>query len=123
MSDQDPRTITAVMHGIVGNVEDLVHAQVRLAKAELVDAAQQTGRAAKLLGAGAALAQISIAFILFAGVTLLATVVALWAAALIVGAAVGIVAVVLIAGGADRLRQIGPSTFGTLASTRGSHHG
>ena len=96
MSEQDPRSIAAVMHGIVGNVEDLVQAQVRLAKAELIQVVRQRGRAAKVLGVGAALGQLALGFLLLAGVSLLGTRIPLWAAALIVGGTVGVAAVAFI---------------------------
>ena len=123
MSEQDPRSITAVMHGIVGNVEDLVQAHVKLAKAEVVQVLQQSGRAAKLLGVGAALAQLAVGLLLVAGVSLLATVVPFWAAALIVGGAMAIVAIALIIGGAGRLKLITPMANTSLASSGRASHG
>jgi uncharacterized membrane protein YqjE len=123
MNEQDPRSITAVMHGIVGNVEDLVQAQVKLAKAELIEVLHQTGRAAKLLGVGAALGQLAVGFMLLAAVSLLASIVPLWAAALIVGGAVGLVAIALILGGAARLRYITPPATTSFASHGRASHG
>ena len=116
MSEQDPRSITAVMHGIVGNVEDLVQAQLKLAKAELIQVLHQTGRDARLLGVGVALGQLAVGFVLLAGISLLATIVPLWAAALIVGGAVGLVAIALILSGAARLRHITPPATTAFAS-------
>jgi hypothetical protein len=111
------------MHGIVGNVEDLVQAQVSLAKAELLQVLHQTGRATKLLGVGAALGQLAVGFLLVAGVSLLATIVPLWAAALMVGGAVGLAAVALIIGGAGRLKRIAPAATASLASHGRASHG
>lgn len=45
MTEPESRSFTAVAHGIVGNVEDLVQAELQLAKAELVQAAHQGARA------------------------------------------------------------------------------
>jgi len=123
MSEQDPRSIAAVMHGIVGNVEDLVQAQVRLAKAELIQVVRQRGRAAKVLGVGAALGQLALGFLLLAGVSLLATRIPLWAAALIVGGTVGVAAVALIVVGAGRLRHIPPAATTSFASHGRASHG
>ena len=109
MSEQDPRSITAVVHGIANNVEDLVHAQVRLAKAELREGVRQTAQAAKLVGIGAALGQLAVGFILLACVNLLATRLPLWASALIVGGVVGVIAIALLAGGLGRLKHIDPA--------------
>lgn len=86
MTEPESRSFTAVVHGIVGNVENLVQAELQLAKAELVQAAHQGARAGRLLGAGAALGQLALGFVMFAAVTALATRIPLWAAALIVGA-------------------------------------
>jgi len=111
------------MHGIVGNVEDLVQAQVKLAKAELIQMLHQSGRAAKLLGVGAALGQIAVGFLLLAAVSLLATLMPLWAAALIVSGAVGLVAIALIMGGAERLKHITPKPATSFASHGRTSHG
>lgn len=108
MTEPESRSFTAVVHGIVGNVEDLVQAELQLAKAELVQAAHQGARASRLLGAGAALGQLALGFVMFAAVTALATRIPLWAAALIVGGLFAIAAMALLAGGLGRLKQIAP---------------
>lgn len=110
MITEDTRSITAVVHGIVGNVEDLVQAQIRLAKAELLQSARGAGHAAKYLVAGIALGQIAAAFLLLACVYLLAEQMPPWAAALIVGVVVGIGALILLSGGLRRLNDATPPT-------------
>ena len=108
--EQDNRSITRVLHGIVGNVEVLVESKVDLAKAELREA-MQDGKAAVLpLGIGLALGQLAVGMMLLAAVTALATRYPVWLAALGVGVITGIVAFVLIAQGRRRLALVGQSS-------------
>lgn len=116
LQQSDSRSITSVVHGIVDNVQDLMRAEVQLAKVEVVQAVTEAGRATKLLATGAALAQIAAGFLLFGAVMLLSTRIPLWLAAVSVGAVVGVIAVVLLKGGAGRLRDVSLSPTSTAAS-------
>ncbi len=121
--EQDNRSITRVLHGIVGNVEVLVESQVGLAKAELKEVLRDGTRAAVPLGLGVALGQVAIGLLLLAAVSALATRVPLWLAALGVGVCTGIVALVLIAQGRRHMGLVGQSSDRAPARREGTSHG
>lgn len=100
------RPLSALLHDIFGNVQDIVRSEMRLAKTELTEELGKSRAAAMLLGAGALLLTLSLVFVLLAVVYALSTVLAAWAAALIVGAAVGLVAAVCVSAGLKRFRSV-----------------
>jgi len=100
------RSISSVLHDIVGNVQDIVRSEVRLAKTELTDELKKTRSASVLLGVGALLLTFSMLFVLLAIVYALSLVVPGWAAALIVGTGVGVVAALCCGLGIARFKSI-----------------
>jgi uncharacterized membrane protein YqjE len=101
-----PRPVAAVLHDIVGNIQDIVRSELRLAKTELTEELDRSRSAAVLLGAGALLLTLSALFVLLAIVYALSLVVAEWTAALIVGAGVGAIAAVCFGVGVKRLKAV-----------------
>src|SRR5204863_3063111 len=74
------RPVTDVLKDIAANVQEMVQAEIRLARAEIREETKKTIRAGKLLGAGAALGVLAGEFV-FAGVALvLALFIPIWAA-------------------------------------------
>jgi drug/metabolite transporter (DMT)-like permease len=110
------RPISAVLSDIVGNVQDMVRSELRLAKAELATTLSRAGSAAVWLAVGALLLTCGASFVLLAIVYALSMVVAAWAAALIVGVAVGVIAVLCLTVGLRRIRstRAAPKTAATL---------
>lgn len=108
MTSEDPRSITAVVHSIVGNLEAIVKAEIRLVKAEGQLVLERLGRAAGVLAVGAALAQLALGFVLLAVAEELATVVAPWLADVIVAIVVAVVATVCLTAGLKRLKEVKP---------------
>jgi hypothetical protein len=104
------RSIASVFHDVVGNLGRIVRAEVRLAKVEVAEemavAAQATGGAAKRIVAGVAVGQLALGFFLLFVLRLLEAQVATWAAALLVAAAAGCVAGVLLATGLKQLKGV-----------------
>ena len=86
------RPISAVLHDIAGNVQDIVGAEIRLARTEITEELAKLSFAGVLLGAGALLVTLSALFLLLAAVHALSLVMSAWAAALVVGASVGAIA-------------------------------
>jgi uncharacterized membrane protein YqjE len=86
------RTISTVLHDIVGNIQDIIRSEVRMAKTELAEELGKSRSAAMMLGAGALMLIFGVLFVLLAIVYALSLVMAEWAAALIVGLGVGVIA-------------------------------
>lgn len=120
------RSIADVLGDIAGNVQHIVRAEVRLAKAELREDLAKARRTAVLFGAGAVMGGLALGFALLAATYALATVVAPPIAALIVAAGAAVIAFVCISVAKRPAREIGfPKTVSTIqenvqwAKTRG----
>jgi hypothetical protein len=110
------RSIPEILQDVLSNIQDIVRAEVRLAKAELGEELSRARSGGLLIGVGAVAAIFSTLFLLLACVYALGRVVPNWAAALIVAAAVGVVAAVTLGIGLKRLKtiQAAPKTAASL---------
>ena len=110
------RSIPEILQDVLTNIQDIVRAEVRLAKAELGEELSAARSGGLLVGVGAVAAIFSALFLLLACVYALALVVPNWAAALIVAAAVGIAAAVTLSLGLKRFKtiQAAPKTAASL---------
>ena len=113
---ESERSITSVVHDVVGNIGRIVRAEVRLAQIELVDAARAMGEAAKLLGAGLIVGQLALGILLLAVIRGLETVVAPWLAALLVALGAAAAAAVFLVSGMKKLQSISLQHSKTLES-------
>jgi len=100
------RSIPEILHDVLANIQDIVRAEVRLAKAELGEELNAARSGGLLIGVGAIAAIFSSLFLLLACVYALSRIVPDWAAALIVAAAVGVAAAVTLSLGLKRLKTI-----------------
>jgi uncharacterized membrane protein YqjE len=100
------RPIAEVLHDIVGNLQDIVRSEVRLARTEFKEEVAKTRSAAVLLAAAALMAIFATLFVLMAIVYAMSDVMPRWAAALIVAAVVGITAAACVYNGIKKLRTI-----------------
>lgn len=110
------RSIPEILQDVLTNIQDIVRAEVRLAKAELDEELNRARSAGVLIGTGAVAAIFSALFLLLACVYVLGLVMPNWAAALIVAAAVGAAAVVTLTLGLKRFKtiQAAPKTAASL---------
>jgi uncharacterized membrane protein YqjE len=97
------RPITEIFRDIVGNVQEMVRSEVRLAKVEIREEASKTARAGAMLAAGAVLGITAGVFLLVCIAQLLDMVMPDWAAALIMALALGIPAAIMVSKGRQRL--------------------
>ena len=116
MADDNGRSIGTVLKDIVGNVQQIVRSEIRLASAEVRQEAGKAGQSAALVMVGGAIAVLALGCALIAAISLLATMVPLWSAALIVAAVTGVVGAGFIAAGMKRMRQITMTPTRTLAA-------
>jgi Putative Actinobacterial Holin-X, holin superfamily III len=110
------RSIPEILQDVLTNIQDIVRAEVRLAKAELGDELNAARSGGILIGVGAVAAIFSALFLLLACVYALSLVMPNWAAALIVAAAMGAAAAVTLSLGSKRLKTIraAPKTAASL---------
>src|SRR4030095_12838573 len=110
------RSIPEILQDVLTNIQDIVRAEVRLAKAELGEELKKARYGGVLFGVGALAAIFSALFLLLACVYALGLVMPNWAAALIVAAAVGVAAAVTLGLGLKRFKaiQAAPKTAASL---------
>jgi hypothetical protein len=110
------RPISVVLQDIVGNIQDIVRAEVRLAKTEVGEELGKARSAGMLLGVGAIMAIFAALFLLLATVYALSLGMPQWAAALIVAAGTAVVAAVTLSIGINRFKTIhaAPKTAASL---------
>ena len=110
------RSIPEILQDVLTNIQDIVRAEVRLAKAELGEELNRARSGGLLIGVGAVAAIFSALFLLLACVYALGLVMPNWAAALLVAAAVGVAAAVTLGLGLKRLKtiQAAPKTAASL---------
>jgi len=110
------RSIPEILKDVLTNIQDIVRAEVRLAKAELGEELSSARSAGLMIGVGAVAAIFSALFLLLACMYVLGRVMPNWAAALIVAAAVGVAAAVTLGIGLKRFKtiQAAPKTSASL---------
>ena len=110
------RSIPEILGDVLTNIQDIVRAEVRLAKAELGEELSRARTGGVLIGVGAVAAIFSALFLLLACVYVLGRVMPNWAAALVVAAGVGVAAAVTLALGLKRFKtiQAAPKTAASL---------
>jgi uncharacterized membrane protein YqjE len=112
------RSLSDVLQDIIRNVQEIVRSEVRLAKTEIRVEAAKAKSSALLLGAGGVAAIFATLFLLLVIVYALALVMPSWAAALIVGAALAVVASVMLTAGIQRFKQIHPTPARTVETIK-----
>lgn len=100
------RPVTDVLRDILQNLQEMVRAEMRLARAEIRSDLSQAASSGLWIAAGSLAALCSLMFLLWSASYALATVMAMWAAALLVAVVVGIIAAVSIVAGIRKFRQI-----------------
>ena len=103
---QNNRSVTEVLQDIVANIQEIVRSEFKLARTEIGEQATRAAKSSAPLGSGMVLGLYALGFILLAIVYALEMVVAAWLAALIVGAAVAVVAAILVSVGRKRFEQV-----------------
>lgn len=100
------RSIASLLKDIVGNVQQIIRAEVRLAKVEVAEELGKARRAAIILAVGALFAVFAIAFLLLGAVYLLSAVVQPWLAAVLVAVASAALGGAFLVVGARQLKLV-----------------
>ncbi|HEX4535783.1 MAG TPA: phage holin family protein [Candidatus Acidoferrum sp.] len=106
MTTQNGRSVPEVLQDIVGNIEEIIRSEFRLAKAEVKQEASKAAPPLKMIVVGAAIGFYALGFLIFTLVMGLATMMATWQAALIVGGILGLIALVLITSASKGFKQV-----------------
>jgi uncharacterized membrane protein YqjE len=98
------RPVSALLSDIAGNVQDIVRAELRLAKTEITAEVGRASSGGLMVGLGVLMLAVSGLFALLAIVYALSLVMPAWAAALIVAAGEGLMAAVFVGVGIKRFK-------------------
>jgi uncharacterized membrane protein YqjE len=112
------RSIGTVLSDIVGDLQQIVRAEVRLAKTEIREEAAKAKRGAALLVAGGVAVTLAIGLMLLAAVYALATVWPPWAAALGVAVGVAAIGIALAMSGRTAISRIALPPEKTVSTVR-----
>ena len=113
---QTQRSFPEVLQDIVGNLQEIIRSEFRLAKTELKEEAAEAAKPAATFGVGLVLGFYGIGFLLLAAVYGLSTVMAGWLAALLVGTVLAIVAIALMSSSGKKLKRVNPTPDKTMRS-------
>lgn len=120
MASEADRPFTAVLTDIIGNVQQIVRAEIRLGAIELREEAVKAKRGVMLVAGGAVLGTLALGVLLLAAVYALSAVMAPALAALIVSLAAAVVAGAVASAGAKQFRHVTlppPKTSATVQET------
>lgn len=106
---QRDRSMSEVLKDIIGNVQEIVRGEVRLAKTEARAEAAKALTSARLLAVGAIVGLFAMGFILLAIVYALTLAMPAWAAASCVGIVLALVASFMISGGLTKWKLVHPA--------------
>jgi uncharacterized membrane protein len=120
MTGAGERSIAEVLTDVARNAQEIVRAEIRLAKLEARAEIRTAGQGAILLAAGGSVSLLALALLSIAGVYLLAMVVALWIAALIMAAVAAVIGGLLIATGLKQMRKVTLAMPRNVAAIKGS---
>jgi uncharacterized membrane protein YqjE len=112
------RSISEVLQDIVRNIQDIVRSELRLAKIEIQDKANEAKGAGAMVAIAAVTGIYAAFFLLFSIFYALSLVLPNWAAALIVAVAMGAVAGICLQAGMKRLKQLNPTPERTVKTLK-----
>ena len=116
MASQIHRSIPEVLQDIVGNIQEIVRSEFRLAKAELKEEASRASKPVATFGIGMVFGFYGIGFLLLSLVYWLTTLMAVWLATLLIGAGLAIVAIALMSFSGKKLKRVNPTPDKTIRS-------
>ena len=99
-------SMVELLRKIVGNLETIMRAELKLLKVQILDDAARLGGASIFLVLGLAMAQLAVGCLLLGLIYALATQLSLWLSALIVAVGCGAAAVALLQMGRQRVSQM-----------------
>jgi Flp pilus assembly protein TadB len=104
-AEADSRSLAQVLADVVSNLQDILHAEIRLAQAEVRQELRTFRSAGALMLIGVLVGLLSAFSLLFAAVAALSLVVSVWIAALIVALVMAVVCAIVLRAGANQMRS------------------
>jgi hypothetical protein len=104
-AETDSRSIAQLLADVVCNLQDILHAQIRLAQAEVREELRTVRSAAALMLIGVLGGLLSALFLLLAAAAALSLIVSVWVAALIVALGMAAVCAVVLRVGMSLMRN------------------
>jgi hypothetical protein len=102
----EARSVSTVLHDIVRDVQDIVRAEIRLARVEVREEARQAVRSSAWLAAGAIGLASAWIFLLWTVAYGLGTAMPMWAATLVIAVLMGAAGAGLVTSGIRRARRL-----------------
>jgi nitrate/nitrite transporter NarK len=118
MTSETDRAMSNVLQDIIGNVQEIVRSEVRLAKAEVKQETSKAGKAAGILAGGGVFGLYAGGFLLLAIAYALSLVVPPWLAALLTALLAGMIAGIMVVIGRKQLKQVDPKPEKTIESVK-----
>lgn len=112
------RPFTAILQDIIRNFQEITRSEVRLAKVEIREEMTKAKQSTTVLGAGAVIGLYAGLFLLLSLFYGLALVMPMWAASLIVGVVLGVIAAILLTSGIRQFRRIHPTPQRTVETIK-----
>ena len=112
------RPVSEIVRDILGNVQEIIRSEVRLAKTEIRDESKKAMEAGLMLGTGAVLGLYGAGFLLAAAVAALSLVMPWWGAALLVGFVLALAGAVALGIGVARWKQVHPAPEKTISDVK-----
>jgi len=113
---QMQRSVPEVLQNIVGNLQEIIRSEFRLAKTELKEEAAKAAKPVATFGVGLVFGFYGIGLLLLASVYGLSMVMAGWLAALLVGTILAVVAIALMSSSGKKLKRVNPTPHKTIRS-------
>ena len=108
------RSFSDVFQDIIRNVQEIVRSEIRLTKLEIGEEATKVTASSLMLGAGIVVALFATFFLLWTLVYGMAFYMPIWAASLIVGGGLALIASVMLMTGIRQFKHIHPTPTRTL---------
>ena len=118
MSGESERSIAAVLTDIVGNLQQIIRAEVRLAKVEVREEVGKARRGALFMAAGGLLLVLAIGAAMLSAIYALATVWPAWAAALAVAGTTALGGGLVLVTGMKQIRDVSLAPPRTVATVQ-----
>jgi hypothetical protein len=118
MGTANQRSVGQLFGDVVRDIQNIMRAEIRLARTEFSEKAKRAGKASGMLGIAGVTGGLAAACFVTACIAALALVMAVWLSALVVGIVLGLVAAGSFVTGRNRLRRVDPVPQRTIETLK-----